>query len=431
MMETFFGTTFVTFVFGYVFYYPFLTAYIWMAGGISHAIAFESKRHIKMDPLTLLPSTPLVSVVVPCFNEADNVREVIEQIMRSRYPNYEVLAVNDGSSDKTRDILETLVGEFPQLRIIHNGKNQGKAVSLNTAVLLANGEYILGIDGDALVHPDAIAWMLKHLLRSQTQGAVTGNPRIRTRTTLLGRMQVGEFSSTIGLIKRTQQLFGRLFTVSGVMTLFRRKALLDAGYWSPDMLTEDIDISWKLQLKGWGIRFEPRAICWILMPETVRGLYKQRQRWAVGGVQTLIRHTSEVIKPRHYRMWPLYIEYVASVFWAYAMFFVLTVAIIRRFIPNDWQQVSFLPEWHGVLLGITCMLQMLTSLWIDRHYDKNLMRYFLWTIWYPVAFWTISMITTVLAVPITILRRRGERATWNSPDRGVFNGDIAPERKPD
>ncbi|RYF59056.1 MAG: hypothetical protein EOO27_10560 [Comamonadaceae bacterium] len=115
----------------------------------------------------------------------------------------------------------------------------------------------------------------------------------------------------------------------------------------------------------------------------------------------------------------------ASVIWAYAMFFVLIIALIRPWLPPTWHAVGVFPQWHGVLLGITCMLQMLVSLWIDRHYDKSIMRYFVWTIWYPFAFWTVNMITTVLALPITLLRRRGKRAVWTSPDRGEENADIA------
>ncbi|QEI07525.1 poly-beta-1,6 N-acetyl-D-glucosamine synthase [Pigmentiphaga aceris] len=414
-----FGTTLTKWLFDYVFYYPFFMAYVWMAGGVAHALVFERLRNRRLDPLPLLPELPLVSVVVPCRNEAMAIRDVIEQLMRTRYPNYEVIAVNDGSTDDTGAILDSLALSYPALRVVHHATNQGKAVALNTAALLAKGEYILGIDGDALVDPDAIGWMLRHLLQSDNVGAVTGNPRIRTRTTLIGRMQVGEFSATIGLIKRSQHLFGRLFTVSGVLAMFRRKALLDTEFWSPDVMTEDIDVSWKLQLAGWTIRFEPRALCWILMPETVRGLYQQRQRWAVGGIQTLMRYTGRVLRPTHIKMWPIYIEYLASVVWAYAMFLVLALAIVRPWLPPDWQFVGFLPEWHGMLLGITCMLQMFVSLWIDRHYDKRLLRYFLWTIWYPLAFWMINMFTTVLAIPITLLRRPGKRALWESPERGA------------
>ncbi|MBU4610456.1 poly-beta-1,6 N-acetyl-D-glucosamine synthase [Achromobacter sp. GG226] len=410
---------FASFVYAYVFYYPFLMAYVWIGGGLAHALVFERRRHERIDPLTLLPQTPLVTVVVPCYNEEAGVRDVIDQLMRSRYPAFEVIAVNDGSTDATAAILDSLAAVYGNLRVLHHDGNQGKAVGLNTATLLANGEYILGTDGDALLDVDAIAWLMLPMLRSEKVGAVTGNPRIRTRTSLLGRMQVGEFSSTIGLIKRAQQLFGRLFTVSGVIALFRRKALLEAGFWSPDVMTEDIDISWKLQLAGWRLRFAPRALCWILMPETLRGLYRQRQRWAVGGVQTILRYTSMIVNPRHAQMWPIYLEYVASVVWAYAMLFVLTVGFIEMVFPVDWETVGFWPEWHGVLLGITCMLQMAVSLWIDRHYDRQILRYLVWTIWYPFAFWTLNMITSVLALPMVLLRRAGQRAVWRSPDRGL------------
>ena len=406
------------FLFGYVFYYPFFMAWVWMAGGFAHVLVFERNRHHQPDPLELLPSTPLVSVIVPCRNEAAQIEEVIEQLMRSRYPDFEVLAVNDGSTDGTGALLDRLARKFPKLRVVHNSANQGKAVGLNTAALLARGEYLFGIDGDALIDEDAIAWLMQPLLASDTVGAVTGNPRIRNRTSLLGRMQVGEFSSTIGLIKRTQQIFGRLFTVSGVIAMFRRKALLQAGFWSPDVLTEDIDISWKMQLAGWTIRFQPRALAWILMPETLRGLYRQRQRWATGGIQTVLRYSLVLLHPRHWRMWPVWAEYLLSVLWAYAMFLVLLLAIVRPWMPPGWQ-VGFFPEWRGTLLGITCMTQMLVSLWIDRYYDRHLLRYFLWTVWYPLAFWMINMVTTVIALPKALLRRTGKRAIWRSPDRGI------------
>src|SRR5690606_14590126 len=149
--------------------------------------------------------------------------------------------------------------------------------------LAARSEYLVCIDGDALLAEDAVAYLVAPLIENPRVGAVTGNPRIRTRSTLIGRIQVGEFSSIIGLIKRTQRVYGRVFTVSGVVAAFRRSALDRVEYWSPDMITEDIDISWKLQLDHWSIFYEPRALCWILMPETLRGLWKQRLRWSRGG----------------------------------------------------------------------------------------------------------------------------------------------------
>src|SRR3546814_10473652 len=113
------------------------------------------------------------------------------------------------------------------------------------------------MDGDAMLTPNAAAWLVQPRIEQSRVGAVTGNPRMRNRSSLLGQVQVGEFASIIGLIKRTQRVYGRIFTVSGVVAAFRRRALDHVGYWSLDMITEDIDISWKLQRDHWTIFYEP------------------------------------------------------------------------------------------------------------------------------------------------------------------------------
>jgi biofilm PGA synthesis N-glycosyltransferase PgaC len=145
-------------------------------------------------------------------------------------------------------------------------------MGLRMAALAANSDFLICIDGDALLDRYATRWLMWHLVTGPRVGAVTGNPRIRNRSTLLGRLQVGEFSSIIGLIKRAQRIYGRIFTVSGVIAGFPRIAALHGvGYWNTDMVTEDIDVSWRLQMDFWDIRYEPNALCWILMPETLCG----------------------------------------------------------------------------------------------------------------------------------------------------------------
>jgi biofilm PGA synthesis N-glycosyltransferase PgaC len=413
-----------TLLFAFVFYYPLFMAYMWMIGGIAYYWRYERKT-LNVDPLTLLKATPLVSVIVPCYNEEENVREVVDALNNLNYPNYEIICVNDGSKDRTGAILDELIGMYPKLRVIHQAKNQGKAVGLNTAALLAKGEFLLCIDGDAVLDPDVIPWMLHHFVHGHRVGAVTGNPRIRTRSTLLGRLQVGEFSSIIGLIKRTQRIYGRVFTVSGVVAMFRKRALLQVGFWSPDMLTEDIDISWKLQTNHWDIRFEPHALCWILMPETLSGLWKQRLRWAMGGIQVIRKYSLVLSTWRLRRMVAVYFEYAVSVFWAYAMAFVMAVWLLGLIVdlPPRWQ-ITAVPGWHGVLIGTTCLLQILTSMVLDRHYDHKIFRHYFWMIWYPLAYWMLNMCTTVWAVPKALKRQRGKRAIWISPDRGLRNSTI-------
>lgn len=402
----------------FTYYYPLFMAYLWMSG----ALWFYFRHEVGKHATPKLTAWPKVSIVVPCYNEEDNVLETIGHLFKMDYPDYEIIAVNDGSKDRTGELLDQLAQQNSKLRVIHQAKNQGKAIGLNTAAYLASSEIIVGIDGDALLAHDAIPWLMRHFQENPRVGAVTGNPRIRTRSTLLGRLQVGEFSSLVGLIKRAQRTFyGRLFTASGVITAFRRSALHDVGYWSPDMLTEDMDITWKLQLKGWDIRFEPHALVWILMPETLKGLWKQRLRWAVGGIQVIGRHGGMLKHLRTYPMWPLFFEHVLSVVWAYAMAVVLSLSLLHLATPSSFglPEMSLLPGLAGVIIGTTCLLQMFLSMLMDRHYDRGILRYYVWTIWYPFAFWMVNMLTILVALPQTLLRKRGARARWVSPDRGL------------
>ena len=402
----------------YVFLYPVLMSLLWMIGGVAFYFRYERHPHRIVSQPPERADYPLIAVLVPCFNEEANARDTIDALMDLRYPNFEVIAINDGSRDRTGEILDALADEYPQLRVIHNVKNQGKAVGLNTAALLTHAEILVGIDGDARLDPWCLHWLVRHFDVPEV-GAVTGNPRVRTRSTLLGRIQVGEFSSIVGLIKRAQRSIGLIFTVSGVIAAFRRSALFEAGFWSPDKLTEDVDITWKLQLAGWEVRFEPRALCWILMPETPKGLWNQRLRWATGGAQVIFDYWSEIWQRP--RMWPVFVEYSMSILWAFCM----ALLVVYRtadlvFYKHDLQSVPVLMlGWTGLLIGTTCLVQMLLSLWLDRPYDQGLLKNYFWMIWYPVIYWVLSATTAVAALPAALARRSGKRARWISPDRGV------------
>lgn len=407
-------------ILAYVFFYPVLMSLVWMVGGISFYLRFERRPHRIVNQPPEREHYPLIAVLVPCFNEEANVEETIEALMELQYPNYEVIAINDGSKDRTGELLNQLAEKFPRLRVIHQMQNQGKAVGLNTAALLTHADILLGIDGDARLDPYSLNWLVRHFDQPEV-AAVTGNPRVRNRSTLLGRIQVGEFSSIVGLIKRAQRSVGLVFTVSGVITAFRRSALHEVGYWSPEKLTEDVDISWKLQLAGWEVRFEPRALCWILMPETLGGLWKQRLRWSTGGTQVLLDYWPQLFQFKTARLWPLFIEYGMSMLWA-CLFALLAVyrLIDLIFYRVDLQSAPILLlGWAGLLIGTTCLLQMMLSLILDRPYDRGLLKNYFWMIWYPIIYWVITAATAVVAIPQAFKRDTGKRARWISPDRGI------------
>ncbi len=407
----------------FVFYYPLLMAYVWMLGGMIYYVRWERNRGNVLSDLPALAEYPPVSILIPCYNEGENVRETIEYLLHQQYPNFEIIAINDGSKDNTLEILHELADQHPQIRVVNLASNQGKAVGLRTAALLANSEILIGIDGDALLAPNATAWIVRHFLEDPHVGAVTGNPRIRNRSTLLGKIQVGEFSAIVGMIKRAQRSYGHVFTISGVIAGFRKTALHDVGYWSPDMVTEDIDISWKLQLAGWAIRFEPNALCWVLMPETLNGLWKQRSRWAQGGVEVLLRYFRPLFSWRSRGMWPLYLECCISLAWAFLVVAMLAMVPFEWFSNEPREALEDLsPHWTSMLLCVTCLIQFAVSLTIDSSYERKSggsAQHYYWMIWYPIIYWLINVGTTINGCIQALRKKRGQRAVWVTLDRGL------------
>lgn len=415
------------FLFIFVFFYPLFMAIYWVTG----AIVFYLRREKRGDTRPKLKTFPKVSILVPCHNEAPCIRDAIIQLARNNYPNYEIIAINDGSTDGTDLILKDLTRDIKRLKIVNLTKNYGKAMALKSGVLASSADFIMCIDADALLDKDALFWMIQHFQESPRVGAVTGNPRVINKHGLLARIQIGEFSAIVGMVKRTQRNIGRLFTVSGVNACFRLAALHDVGYWSSDTVTEDIDISWKLQLRYWDIRYEPKAITWILVPETLRSLWRQRLRWAKGGFEAATRYFRDVFKWRNRRMWVIGIEYWVSLLWCYALMFTVFCWAATNTLPADvWPDglkiPSLVPKWPGVALALVCLAQFTVGLLIDGLYEKRgLFKYLFWAIWYPAIFWFINALTTVVAVPAIVLTRNKPRhACWVSPARSLLYSPV-------
>lgn len=402
----------------FCFGYPFVMSWYWITGGVLFYLLREFKGRKPDDPREL-KSYPLVSVLLPCFNEEAQIEETLYALSLSRYPNFEIIAINDGSSDNTIGKLRALSKRYANLRVINQVENQGKSTSLNVGLRFANGEYLVCIDGDALLDPHALGWFMARFMSDPTIGALTGNPRIRNRSSLLGKLQVGEFSSMIGMIKRTQTVFGTLFTVSGVICAFRKTAVLEAGFWNPAALTDDVDLTLRIQVAGWTVAYVPNAMCWILMPEKISGLWKQRLRWSEGGAQAAFSVTGVILNKHAWKLLVIWLNFFVSSLWAYCMTGAIVAWLLFNLLDVPISIMSPIPGWWGTVLACTFMFQSLVGILLDRRYEKDVLKYLVWVVWYPVAFWVLQTLCAVTGIVKALLRPAKMRGTWISPDRGL------------
>ena len=401
----------------YLFYYPLAMSIVWVVGAAYYY--FRRERKEKRRPPVFIDKLPFCSVLIPAHNEMLAIENTVRGVLASNYPFFEVIVIDDGSRDQTPEVLRRLADEQERVRILLLQENRGKPHALRCGALASRGEIIVTIDADALLDPDALRWLVRHFVSGPRVGAVTGNPRVRNRTTLLAKIQVGEFSSIIGQIKRTQRVLGKVLTVSGVIAAFRKSALFDVGLWDTDMITDDINITWKLQRKFYDVRYEPNALCWCLVPETVSGLWRQRVRWAQGGVEVIRRHWDIWLDWRQRRLWPVYIEYVMSVVWSYSFGLYVLLALFALLAPFPVEGLVLIPDWKGAVLMLVCLVQFMVAMLIDRRYEKDIHHFLFWVIWYPLVYWLLTAFATIWATPRGLFRPKGHDAIWVSPDRGL------------
>jgi biofilm PGA synthesis N-glycosyltransferase PgaC len=393
-------------------WYPIFSSALWMFTSVVFFLRRERRRVSEFDPRSTNDYLPAATVLMAAFNEEDHIVETIKGCLAIDYPRCEIVVVNDGSTDATLE----KIGPFARagmVRLIDKKINEGKAMALNDAIPLTAGEVILIIDGDAVPDRNILKMIVPHF-RSARVGAVTGNPRVANRRSLLSKLQTIEFASIVSLQRRGARVWGKLLTMSGVVAAFHRSAILDAGLFSPEMVTEDIDLTWKLQLKFYDIRYEPRAIVWMRVPASLRGLWRQRRRWSKGLAQVLRRHGREAFTWKARRLWPVIVESYLSILWAYS-FVVFTilwaVSYAAGYPPIG---ASPIPNYWGMLIGTMCLLQLLVGVLLDRRYDRRLPWYYAVAVLYPLIYWMLMAMVTFVSTPGGLLRstQSGVPARW-------------------
>ncbi|ALB29572.1 glycosyltransferase family 2 protein [Companilactobacillus heilongjiangensis] len=421
------GGTFVNICLLILCLYPIVGSFFWFSGALSYRFLKKNKYDEDWHPI---PKNlqPMITIMIPAHNEEVVIKETITYLFENiNYDNFEVLVTNDGSTDKTAEIIKRLMKKYPRLRTINIIQNKGKAHAFNIGMHFAKGEYILSNDADTIPEPDALMKYMNFFIHAQDMNtsAVTANMDVQNRTSLLGKSQTVEFSSIVGVIKRSQtSINDSMYAYSGANTLYKKDFLIDVGGFRQDRATEDISIAWDHQTIGAIPRFAPDIVFHMNVPETIGDLYKQRKRWAQCGTEVWLTNVKKFIFhpiKRRYQM-SMFIDSTLSIIWSF--FFVITtvmfiIAMLLFLIHGKFErimhgfEISFIFVSFEIIAGV---FQLLTALLLDHHGAK--MKYAFFAPMYMLFYWMINPITVVATfIPAMKTILGFGSGTWVSPKR--------------
>ncbi|AQW20663.1 glycosyl transferase [Lentilactobacillus curieae] len=400
-------------------------AFFWFWGAIMYRIFIKEPKIVNEDSTK---DAPMITIMIPAHNEEILIEKTIKYLFTEiNYQNYEVLVMDDGSSDDTPRILSQLQAEFPKLRVIRVEDNKGKAHAFNIGMFFAKGDYILSNDADTLPEPDALKKYMSYFTNEENinTAAVTANMDVENRSSILGKSQTVEFSSIVGIIKRSQSAINNsMYAYSGANTMYKKEALFEVGGFRQDRATEDISIAWDQHLKGTVPTFAPEIKFHMTVPERLKELFRQRSRWAKGGTEVWLTNIMAFLKHplKNKYQFTMFLDSTLSIIWSffYVVSTVIFIALMAGLLITGnydaaikYVGYSFLMITSEVIAG---SVQLLTALILDFHGAK--LKYWIFAPLYMMFYWIINPLTivwTFVGAVKTILGRGS--GTWKSPKR--------------
>lgn len=235
----------------------------------------------------------LISILIPAYNEEESISSTIQYIFCSDYPIEEVIAIDDGSRDRTAEMVKKLMKKYRNLKLLSK-KNSGKADSINQALKIARGEIIAVLDADSYPERDAIKKMIG-FFDDKKVGAVTSCIVPKKRGKLIEKLQAFEYIG-IAWTRKLLDYLNSVFVTPGGLSLYRKSAVIEAGGFDKKNITEDIEIAWHLIHNGYKIRMSLSAKSYTIVPTKFKQWEKQRVRWGAGGLQTIAKYKKDFLK---------------------------------------------------------------------------------------------------------------------------------------
>jgi poly-beta-1,6-N-acetyl-D-glucosamine synthase len=230
---------------------------------------------------------PFVSIIVPAFNESEVIQSSLSSLLELRYPYYEIIAVDDGSTDGTFERMREFEGNHYGVKVsVFRKENSGKADTLNYGIRRSKAPIVVCMDSDSRLTPDALRYAVRTFADPHV-GAVAGNVKVINRHNIWTKLQALEYIEGLNIVRKAQAFWRSVNVIPGPIGIFRRAAIEATGGYDNDTFAEDFDMTVKILAAGWKINYEPKAVAFTEAPEELLDIIKQRYRWSRGILQAL------------------------------------------------------------------------------------------------------------------------------------------------
>lgn len=238
-----------------------------------------------------------VSIIVPGFNEEVTAEKTIDNLLLIDYEDFEIIFVDDGSTDNTYQKLQDKFGDNEKVTI-RTKENGGKSSALNTGIRLASGEFIVCIDADTQLRHDAVQELIKYFGNEEV-AAVAGNVKVGNERNSWTYWQSIEYVTSQNFDRRAFDVLNCITVIPGAIGAFRKSAILETGLFEHDTLAEDCELTMRLLKAGYRVRYNPKAIAVTEAPENLKQFIKQRTRWMFGIMQSFWKHKEMAFNPKY------------------------------------------------------------------------------------------------------------------------------------
>jgi len=356
---------------GHILFSLFVVFMVLSVGRVLTLAFIATREHFREKKRALTPfwspdgsDAPLVSIIVPAYNEEVNAVGSVESLLRADYPRFEIIFVDDGSKDRTYERVSKAFAGNPQVQVFIK-PNGGKASALNYGIRQSRADFVVCIDADTKLQSDAVSKLMQHFRprpaegngKVKVVGAVAGNVKVGNQVNLLTRWQSIEYISSQNFDRKAFAYLNAITVVPGAIGAFRKQAIEEAGGFATDTLAEDCDLTIRILRCGYLVENDNKAIALTEAPETLKMFFKQRFRWSFGVMQTFWKNRDALLNWKY--KWLGWIALPNILIFQYIIPFVIPLADFFMIVGLLTGQASKIAGYYLVFMLVDMAVALL------------------------------------------------------------------------